>query len=366
MKPSKENTGEPPVEELELVENNVEETKPKEVRHTISAEETFTLAKDVFDLRCFIKSVYNNRAQISRRLNFVGTLFSAIFTVFYVAFIVFSGIRSILAFTPAVAVYCIIGLYGVLTIALIAVSLASSKNSTAKSVKRKRKILKFLRLGVRISSLAMGIAALVMAIMGGNADTVSVALNTVTLVISILFIILSCLPLIFGGMVGLVRWLMSPAKLNVKFSFVVQEWYQLLVSNDSQSNAVQNKAVQKVAKELTDDIGRCIDGYLLPSLGNKKIKSLTSQQIYQVIDGVPAEDKPVTEGVIKNVFLYATECGYVAADPSKEMNLEGSIEVQEKKPKKPKKPTLRERIGKKLSKGILNSILNNAGDADDK
>ena len=363
MKPLKDKADSTlPEEELELVEATVQETKPQEVRHTISAEETFTLAKDVFDLRCFIKSVYNNRAQISRRLNFVGTLLSAIFTVLYVAFIVFSGIRSIISFAPTVAVYSLIGFYALLTVITIAVSLASSKNSSSKSVKRKRKVLKFLRLGVRISSLAMGITALIMAIMGGNADAVSVALNTVTLVISIMFIILSCIPLIFGGLVGTVRWLMSPAKFKVKFSFVVQEWYQLLVSNDAQNGATQRKALQKVARELTDDIGRCIDDYILPSLGNKKIKSLTSQQIYQLIQSVPPEDKPITEGIIKNVFLYATECGYAYADPSKEMNLEGSIEVQEKKPKKPKKPSLKERIGKKLSKGIINSILNNAED----
>lgn len=38
-----------------------EENKERvNIRHTISAEETFTLAKDVFDIRCFIKNVYAN------------------------------------------------------------------------------------------------------------------------------------------------------------------------------------------------------------------------------------------------------------------------------------------------------------------
>ena len=46
--------------------NNIEEEKVS-VRHTINAEETFTLAKDVFDIRCLIKNVYNNRAVIASK-----------------------------------------------------------------------------------------------------------------------------------------------------------------------------------------------------------------------------------------------------------------------------------------------------------
>ena len=67
----------------------------REVRHTISAKETFTLAKDVFDLRTLIKNLYSNRAQIARRLNLIGTIFSVLFTILYAAFLLFSGIRKI-------------------------------------------------------------------------------------------------------------------------------------------------------------------------------------------------------------------------------------------------------------------------------
>ena len=52
-----------------IQEAPAEEEKERVVRHTISAEETFTLAKDVYDLRSFFKSVYSNRAVIARRLN---------------------------------------------------------------------------------------------------------------------------------------------------------------------------------------------------------------------------------------------------------------------------------------------------------
>ena len=54
------------------------------VRHTITAEETFTLAKDVFDLRCFIKNVYANRAVIARRLNILTLTVSTVFMLFRV------------------------------------------------------------------------------------------------------------------------------------------------------------------------------------------------------------------------------------------------------------------------------------------
>ena len=57
----------------------------REVRHTISSEETFTLAKDVYDLRCAIKKIYLNRAQIARRLNILSLAFSLVFTAIYVA-----------------------------------------------------------------------------------------------------------------------------------------------------------------------------------------------------------------------------------------------------------------------------------------
>ena len=40
-----------------IQEAPAEEEKERVVRHTISAEETFTLAKDVYDLRSFFKSV---------------------------------------------------------------------------------------------------------------------------------------------------------------------------------------------------------------------------------------------------------------------------------------------------------------------
>ena len=327
----------------------------KEVRRTISAEETFTLAKDVFDLRCFFMSMYANRAQIIRRINIANTIISSLFTLLYVAFAVFLGISKIVSYTSIVVVYSIIGVNVVLTITLIVLSVVWGTSAKARNVKRKNKTLRALRFVVRVVSLAMGITAVVMAIQSGKSDVVAVAIDTVALIISIIFLLLSLLPLIFGGIGGFIRWLMSPTKVKLKFSFVVLEWYQMLNSENGAS-----KIVQKVSKNYLNDIGRCMDSYLIPAIGKKKVGSIDSDRLNVVIERTPQEDRPIVEGIIKNVFDYAMECGYIRTNPCRYMHLEGSIEVEEKKEKKTKKPTLKERIGKKISKGILNSILNNA------
>ena len=350
----KSNHQEAATELIEVDKPLEEEREPervvKTVRHTISAEETFTLAKDVFDLRCLIKSVYSNRAQIARRLGIFNTVLSTVFTVLYVAFMVFSGIRKIADFTSQIIIYSIIGAHVALTISMLAVSLVAGLKPNTKSVKKKSKLQRILRLIVRILSLAMGITAVVMTLLSGSNDVLGVALNTVALIISIVFVILSLLPLIFGGLGGLARWLMSPPKVKLKFSFVVLEWYQQIVSDNGATNATR-----KVSKAYLDDIGRCVDGYLLPALGKKNLGSIGVENIYAAIDRALEEDRPVVEGIIKNVFSYAMECGYISVDPLKDVQLEGSIEVEEKA-KKAKRPSLKERIGKKVGKGIINSI----------
>lgn len=341
----------------DVKETEVKDDKPdveqviREVRHTITAEETFTLAKDVFDLRCLVKSVYSNRAQIIRRLNIFSTVLSAIFTFLYVMFMAFSGVMKIASYASQVVAYSIIGVHVALTIALIIVSLVWGSNATTQNVKRKNQVLRIFRFVVRVASLAMGISAVVMSMVSGTDDVISVALDTVALIISIVFVIFSLLPLIFGGFAGLARWLMSPTKVKLTFSFVVLEWYQLLLSENATS-----KTIQRVSKTYMEDISRCVDGYLIPVLGKRKITSVNANHIYLVVDRAPQEDRHVVEGILKNVFGYALECGYVVVDPCRAMNLEGSIEVEKKKAKKAKKPTLKQRITKKVGKGIINSI----------
>lgn len=327
---------------------------PRKVIHKISADEAFTLAKDVYDIRCLLKSVYANRAQIKRRLNFVGTIGSVVFTLLYVAFMIFSGITKITSLASQVIIYTIIGVYAALTIAVIVFSLVATRSSTTKNVKKKNNTLKILRYVTRVISLIMGITAVVISAVSGADDSMSIALNTIATIVSIVFVIFSALPLIFGGFGGLARWLLSPTKIKRRFSFVVLEWYQLLISDNGNI-----KSVKKVSKEYVEDIGRIVDGNLLPSLGRKYIQTITVSNIYSALELVPEEDKAVTEGVIKNVFSYAEECGYVNVNPCKDMNLVGSIEVEEK----PKKVSLREKIGKKLGKGIINSIFGDGGNS---
>lgn len=335
-------------EQEEVVQN------PRKVIHKISADEAFTLAKDVYDIRCLLKSVYANRAQIKRRLNFVGTIGSVVFTLLYVAFMIFSGITKITSLASQVIIYTIIGVYAALTIAVIVFSLVATRSSTTKNVKKKNNTLKILRYVTRVVSLIMGITAVVISAVSGADDSMSIALNTIATIVSIVFVIFSALPLIFGGFGGLARWLLSPTKIKRRFSFVVLEWYQLLISDNGNI-----KSVKKVSKEYVEDIGRIVDGNLLPSLGRKYIQTITVSNIYSALELVPEEDKAVTEGVIKNVFSYAEECGYVNVNPCKDMNLVGSIEVEEK----PKKVSLKEKIGKKLGKGIINSIFGDGGNS---
>lgn len=327
---------------------------PRKVIHKISADEAFTLAKDVYDIRCLLKSVYANRAQIKRRLNFVGTIGSVVFTLLYVAFMIFSGITKITSLASQVIIYTIIGVYAALTIAVIVFSLVATRSSTTKNVKKKNNTLKILRYVTRVVSLIMGITAVVISAVSGADDSMSIALNTIATIVSIVFVIFSALPLIFGGFGGLARWLLSPTKIKRRFSFVVLEWYQLLISDNGNI-----KSVKKVSKEYVEDIGRIVDGNLLSSLGRKYIQTITVSNIYSALELVPEEDKAVTEGVIKNVFSYAEECGYVNVNPCKDMNLVGSIEVEEK----PKKVSLKEKIGKKLGKGIINSIFGDGGNS---
>lgn len=366
--------------EIPEAEDAAEETKPleikaetvetviKEVRHTISAEETFTLAKDVFDLRCLIKSVYANRAQILRRLSIVNTILSSVFTLLYVGFMVFLGVNKIVAYTSWIAVFSIIGVHVLFTAVLVAFSLVWGINSNTKSVKKKKRVLTWLRLTVRISSLLMGITAVIMSLISGTSDVVAVALDTIALIISIVFVILSLFPLIFGGLGGLARWLISPTKVKLKFSFVVLEWFQLLSSENAAS-----KTIRRVSKNYLNDIGRCVDNVLLPALGKKKVANVNSGHLITLVERVPEGDRHITEGVIKNVFEYAMECGYIVSDPCKEIELQGSIEVEEKKKKakaaqktqKPKKPTLKERIGKKIGKKLVSTLLGDTSGEED-
>ena len=296
------------------------------VRHTINAEETFTLAKDVYDIRNLIKNVYSNRAVIARRLNVLSMSVSLVFTLIYVAYIFGTGLFKKLSFGSEIALYVLLGIYGALFLTLFIVTMCGL-GAKAKNIKRYTKALSYFRLVVRLLSVAITIVALAFA-MGGEYSAKYVAVDIVLIIFSIICLVFQVIPLVCGGVGKLARWLLSPVKIKYRFSVVALEWYELIVTSSGDS-----KIIKRVAQKYYDDIGICLDNYLIPALGKKYVVSIRPAQILSVVDGAGEEDKPLVEGILKNVFAYAVECGYLTFDPCKDLNFEGSIEEEEKQPK---------------------------------
>ena len=293
------------------------------MRHTITAEETFTLAKDVFDLRCFIKNVYANRAVIARRLNILTLTVSTVFMLLYSAYVLFTGLTKKLGLEFEIVLYVLLSAYVVLFVALIIITLCGSRAGT-KGVIRVKRTLAVFKLLVRLLSIAISITALVLTRSGSDASASVIAVDILIIIFSVITIIVQILPLLFGGTGKLVRWLLSPVRIKYR-------------------------------------IGAHIDTYLIPALGKKYINSIKPVAILSVVDRAAEEDKPVLEGILKNAFSYATECGYVSFDPCKDLNFEGSVEVEEKPPK----PTFKGRLlkmGTKIGKSMLDKYIINSSE----
>ena len=311
-----------------------QEEEVVKVRHTITAEESFTLAKDVYDIRCFIKNVYANRAVISRRLDILTLSVSTVFMMLYTAFVLFTSLTRKLDFQIEIVMYSMLGVYALLLAVFLIVYGVSGKVGAKKMIRYKR-TLKVFKVCVRLIALAVSIAAIVLSGIGGQLSAQNIALDILIVVLSIITLIFQILPLLFGGMGKLVRWLLSPVKVKCRFSKVVSGWYVLAVSGD-----VREGAVKKVSSKYFDDIGVLIDKYVIPQLGAKYINSIKPAALLSLVDRAPEEDKLLLEGVLKNVFAYAEECGYVTFDPCKDLPFEGSVE----EPEKPQKQTLKSRF----------------------
>lgn len=351
-----DNKAEQPPEKKE----GAQEQEKVTVRHTISAEETFTLAKDVYDLRCLLKNVYNNRAVILRRLNILSLSVSFVFTLFYCAYILFFKMTNklVLPLSAQVTLFALLGAYCALMLIMLIVTLCASRGGAkAKNVHKINKFLKILRLVIRLSSLAIAICALALNTVAGSVDSGNLAIETLVIVFSIVLMTIQLIPLFGGGLAGIARWVISPVKAKRAFSFVLLEWYELVSSGNSESDSIK-----KVSHKYIDDIGVCIDNFLIPQLGKKKINSVKISMILNVIDKAEENDKELVEGILKNVFGYAAECGYVTVDPTKDLNLTGSIDEQQKAPRL----TIKQRllgVGKRFGKSMLEKYLN--GYADD-
>lgn len=318
------------------------------VRHTINAEETFTLAKDVYDIRSVIKNVYNNRAVIARRLNILTLSISLVYTLLYVAYILCTGLLNKLSLGAEITVYCILGVYAVLFITVSIISLCQA-DAKAKNIKKYNAVLSYFRFAVRLLSLAITITALIFAVSGGEYAAKYIAVDILLIIFSVICMIFQIIPLVFGGFGRLARWLLSPVKVKYRFSAVALEWYELAVTADG-----SRKNVKRVSQKYYDEIGVCLDNFLIPAFGRKYISAIKSAHILSVAESAADEDKQLVEGIMKSIFGYAAECGYITFDPCKDLEFEGSIEEE------PQKKSVKTRLfgmGKKIGMSLLNKYI---------
>ena len=294
----------------------------------------------------WVKPIYDNRAQISRRLNAVSTAISIIFFMLYIPFLLLGKLYKDLSLGLDVAVYVCIGVYVATLFALLIVTIVSGKSSSTAMAKKHKKTRKIVLFIVRLASLAIAITALVISASRGTKDQVGATLDTVAIVFAVMSIIFTGLPLIFGGVAGFFRWLISPAKVKYRFSFVAIEWYQSLTSEQQ-----LNKAIRKAARKYGERIGALLDNYFLPAFGKKYMYAVDRAALFRLLDNVPTDERNIAEWMTKEIFDYAEECGYVKINPCKEMELEGDIDLEGKNKKegeeKRKRPSIFNRRTKK-------------------
>lgn len=317
------------------------EEQEKKIRHTISAEETFTLAKDVFDMRTFIKNAYKNRAIIARRVNIVTLAVSMVFTLLYTAFMLYRTIGKTVSFGTGVAIYIIIGTH-ILMAALLITFFVLSLHATTKSLKKFSLALKITRIAVKLLSLAVSVSAIVIAA-SGEGGKIDLAIDIALIVLSVIVMIVQLIPMFFGGIIKFVRWLLSPVKIKYRFSAVILEWYKLITSGETAKGSRT-----RVARKHYEHIGTLIDEVLVPTLGEKKINTIKPVMLINLAENCPEADRPVLEGILKSVFAYAAECGYVAFDPCRDLNFAGTIEEKYKKSMKDRLFGMGTKIGKKV------------------
>ena len=271
----------------------------------------------------WIKPVWTNRAQIKRRLNGVTTAISLIFFMIYVPLLLFGKIAAGLGLGWKVALYVCVGVDIAMLAVLLIVALATGRSNTTEADKKNKLAYRIVMLIVRLLSLAVAITALVISAKADNSP-----LHTLAMVVSIISIIFSLIPIIFGGLAGFFKWLISPASSTVKrtFSFVALEWNQMLVDEEKTS-----KGFKKAYKKHGTRVDECLDKYILPVLGKEMIKSIDGEDVEKMLSAVPEADINITEWATKSIFAYAESNGYIDDNPCEELNLQGDIELERKK-----------------------------------
>lgn len=313
----------------------------KKIRHTINAEEAFTLAKDVFDIRTFFKNLYKNRALIARRINVITLCVSMLYTLLYASYVLYRALGNSITYGQQIFIYSCLGVYAAVLIALLIIFPLSSQ-ATTRNLKRYSLTLRIIRLIIKLLSIAMSISAIVISVSNGGSNS-NIALDITIIVLSIISMIVMSLPMFFGGIGKFVRWLLSPAKAKLRFSVVVMEWYELAITDEKPAKGAR----KKVAKKHYSTIDRLIDEILLPALGKKYVIAIKSPMLLSLAESCPEEDRHVLEGVLKSVFAYAEECGYVTFNPCRDLNFEGTVE-EEKKTMKERFMGLGAKVGKKV------------------
>ena len=293
-----------------------------------TAKNVGNIATEVYN--DWIKPIRDNWPQIKRRLSIITTLISVVFFILYVPFMLFSKLTKGLSVGWDVALYVCMGVYISTIVALLIVSLASRNSNTIAKEKKRKTASKIILLIVRLASLAIGITALIISAMEGTSDSSTAVIDTIAIIFATASIIFSAFPLIFGGIGGFAKWLISPAKIKFKFSFVLLEWYQSF--NDEQR---LDKTMKRIAKKYGERIGACIDSYFLPALGNKYIKAVDEHVLAKMLETVPAEDVNICEWITKRVFDFAEECSYIDVNPCDKMELYGDIAKENKAKKQP-------------------------------
>lgn len=267
----------------------------------------------------WIKPIYDNRMQISRRLNAISLVYSIIFFILYIPFLLFGKIAEGLSLGREIALYVCVGTYVVAVLTLLIVYITAGKSTSTKKSQLYKKTMKVFLYVVRIAAVAISVTALVITTTAKS--EASTAITTLGIVFAIVSIVFSAMPLIFGGFKGFFKWLISPVAINYNVSFIALEWFALVTDPNTPKKERLNKKVQ-------EEVARCIDEYIIPEMGDKFAKAVTTEDVATFVAIIPDKDVALTSVALQRIFDYAAQCGYIAESPCS-VAADGEFEAEE-------------------------------------
>lgn len=287
------------------------------------AVETKDKIVEIYD--AWIKPISDNKQIIKRRLSTVVTAISLIFFILYVPILLFNKLAKGLSLGWDIALYVCIGIYVVSFAIFIYVLVRSQKCSSSIAHKKFNSAYKIITFILRLASIAVAITAICIS---GNGE--NTALDAIVLALAIVSVTFTSLSLIFGGLGGFFRWLISPPVIRRKFSFVAFEWKQAAFGEDGG----RKRAEKRSLKKNRDRVDSCLDDYLLPALGKTYIDKVSDDDItYTLSEKIADENRNLCEWIIKDVFAYAMQCGYITKNPCDGLDLQGDLTKE--RPSKP-------------------------------